>query len=100
VSGKRGWPRQRPDRLVADRGDDHDKHRREVWRRGVKPVIAHRGVEHGSGLGVIGWVVERTSAWLHNFRRLRTRYERLAELHVAFLKLGCALICWRLLGAP
>jgi len=63
-------------------------------------VIARRGAEHGSGLGVIRWVVERTFAWLYHFRRLRTRYERLAELHAAFLKLGCALICWRLLSAP
>jgi transposase len=40
-------------------------------------------------------VVERTFAWLHNFRRLRTRWERDASLHRALLTLGCALICWR-----
>jgi len=55
-------------------------------------VIARRRAGHGSGLGRQRWVVERTLAWLHNFRRLRTRYERLAELHLAFLHLGCALI--------
>src|SRR5439155_27013468 len=26
-----------------DRGYDHEKYRREVWRRGIKPVIACRG---------------------------------------------------------
>jgi transposase len=51
VSGKVGRPRQQPDRIVADRGYDHDSYRRELWRRGVKPSIAHRGTEHGSGLG-------------------------------------------------
>jgi transposase len=43
------------------------------------------------------WVVERTHAWLNRFRRLKIRYEREAEVHLAFLELGCALICWRLL---
>jgi transposase len=95
IAGKRGRPRRRPDRMIADRGYDHDKYRRELWRRGVKPVIARRGTEHGSGLGRVRWVVERTFAWLHNFRRLRIRWERNAGLHYAFLSLGCSLICWR-----
>ncbi len=95
VRGKIGRPRQRADRLIADRGYDHDKFRRELWARGVKPVIARRGIEHGSGLGELRWVVERTFAWLHQFRRLRLRWERRPELHLAFLSLACALICWR-----
>jgi transposase len=86
VAGKVGSPRRRAKRLPADRGYDHDKYRRELWARGVKPVIARRQTEHGSGLGSERWVVERGFAWLHNFRRLRTRYERLAELHQAFLR--------------
>src|SRR5689334_3286359 len=49
VAGKIGRPRQRAERLVADRSYDHDKYRRELRKRGVKPVIARRGVEHGSG---------------------------------------------------
>ena len=44
-------------------------------------------------------MVERTFAWLHNFRRLRTRYERLAEIHQAFMSLACAVICQRYLRA-
>jgi transposase len=97
VAGKVGRPRKRFDRLLADRGYDHDKYRRELRRRGVKPIIARRGAEHGSGLGRERWVVERSFAWLHNFRRLRTRYERRAELHLAFMQLGCAVICQRAL---
>ncbi len=65
----------------------------------MKPIIARRGAEHGSGLGKQRWVVERSFAWLHNFRRLRTRYERLPELHLAFMRLGCAVICQRALPA-
>jgi transposase len=41
--------------------------------------------------------VERTFAWLNQFRRLRVRYEKRADIHEAFLSLGCALICWRFL---
>ena len=59
VRGKPGRPRRRPDCVVADRGYDHDKYRRLVKQRGVWPVIARRGVVHGSGLGVVRWVVER-----------------------------------------
>lgn len=99
VAGKIGRPRKRADRLLADRGYDHDKYRRELRKRGVKPIIARRGAEHGSGLGKQRWVVERSFAWLHNFRRLRTRYERRAELHLAFMQLGCAVICQRALGS-
>ena len=40
------------------------------------------------------WVVERTLAWLNRYRRLKVRYERRADVHQAFLGLGCALICW------
>ena len=36
----------------------------------------------------------RTLAWLHRFRRLALRYERRADVHEAFLTLGCALITW------
>jgi transposase len=98
VKGRRGRPRQRPDRLLADRAYDHDKYRRELRARGIQPVIARRETQHGSGLGRRRWVVERTFAWLHGFRRLRIRYERLPELHQAFLDLGCAVICLRMLG--
>jgi transposase len=98
VAGRRGRPRRRPERLLADRAYDHDKYRRELRARGVEPVIARRETAHGSGLGHERWVVERTFAWLHGFRRLRTRYERLPELHQAFLDLGCAVICLRMLG--
>jgi transposase len=42
--------------------------------------------------------VERTFAWLNQFRRLRIRYEKRADIHEAFLALGCVLICWRFLS--
>jgi transposase len=57
--------------------------------------IARRRSEHGSGLGRYRWVVERTFAWLHQFKRLLVRYDRQAEIHEAFLALGCCIVCYR-----
>lgn len=53
VRGRVGRPHRRPDRLSADRGYDHDKHRCLVRARGVTPVIARRNTPHGSGLGKV-----------------------------------------------
>ncbi len=41
------------------------------------------------------WVVERTFAWLHAFKRLRIRSERRADIHQAMLSLACCVICLR-----
>ena len=95
VRGRVGRPRRRPERLLADRGYDHDKYRRLVWKRGIKPVIARRQTEHGSGLGRDRWVVERTFAWLHTRRRLLVRTDRRADIHESFLALACCQISWR-----
>jgi transposase len=95
VRGAVGRPRRRPVQLIADRGYDHDSYRRLVRQRGVKPLIARRQTKHGSGLGRYRWVVERTFAWLHNFKRLLVRYERRADMHHALLALGCCLVCYR-----
>ena len=62
VGGRLGRPRKRPAVILADRGYDHDKYRRLVRRRGICPVIARRGVAHGSGLGSQRRVVERAFA--------------------------------------
>ena len=98
VRGKVGRPRQRPERVTADRGYDHDTYRRQLRERGIKPEIARRQSGHGSGLGRARWVVERTFAWLHQFKRLLVRYDRRHEIHEAFLAIGCCLACFRRLA--
>lgn len=97
IGGVRGRPLSRPARIYADRGYDHDKYRRILIERNIPTSVARRGHPHGSGLGKVRWVVERTHAWLHNFRRLRIRFERHADIHEVFLKLDCCLICWNTL---
>ena len=95
IRGLRGRPRRRPGKVYADRGYDHDKYRQLLRERGITPVIARRGTGHGSGLGRLRWVVERTFAWLHAVRRLPTRYERRADTHHAMLSLACSISCLR-----
>ncbi|MFF2902045.1 hypothetical protein [Streptomyces sp. NPDC057966] len=51
VRVKCGRPWCRSDSELGDRGYDHDKCRRHGQALGVKPVIARRGTEHGSGRG-------------------------------------------------
>jgi hypothetical protein len=95
VRGRRGRPRRRPKAVYADRGYDHDSHRRRVHAKGIGTRIARRGTAHGSGLGTYRWVVEQTIALLHWFRRLRIRWEIRDDIHEAFMTLACAIICYR-----
>jgi transposase len=97
IQRPRGRPRKRPDKLHADKAYDHPKHRQTLRDRGITPRIARKGVESSARLGRHRWVVERTLAWLSRYRRLRVRDEPRADIHQAFLDLGCALICWNLL---
>ena len=88
-------PLRRPKHLYADRGYGHEVYRDKVRRFQITPHLARRGTGHGSGLGVYRWVVEGTIAPLHGFRRLRIRWEIRDDLHLAFVTLGCPVICWR-----
>jgi transposase len=99
VRGKRGRPRRRPRRLYGDRAYDSRRHRRELRARGIAAAIPRPKQQHGSGLGKQRWVVERTISWLHQYRRLRVRYERRADIHQAFLQIAGCLICLKLLNA-
>jgi transposase len=65
---------------------------------GIAAKIAWPKSGHGSGLGRECWVVERTIAWLHQYRRLRIRFERRADIHEAFLHIACS-VCLKQLEA-
>ena len=47
----RDRPWKRLEAVYCDRGYDHHEYRRQVRAKGITPVIARRGTEHGSGLG-------------------------------------------------
>jgi transposase len=87
--------RIKPIIVQGDRAYDCQRYRNRLKEKGICPQLAKRRTAHGSGLGITRWVVERTLAWLHQFRRLRVRYERRDDIHEGFLRLACAMICWR-----
>jgi transposase len=89
-----GRPRRRPAKLDADKSYDARHCRAACRRRGITPRIARRGIESRERLGRHRWVAERGFAWLSRYRRLRVRDDRLAEIHLAFLQLACALVCF------
>jgi len=89
----RGRPRKRPAKLHADKAYDIPRCRRFLHRRRIKVRIARKGIESSARLGQHRWVVERTLAWLGQFRRLTVRYERRQDIHHAFVSLGCSLVC-------
>ena len=93
--GRPGRPRKRPAKLHGDKGYDYPRCRAALWRRGITPRIARRGVEPRDRLGRHRYVVERSLAWLTGYRRLQVRYERRADILLAFTQLACALICLR-----
>ena len=97
VGGTPGRPKERPDELYADRGYDSAAARTLLRWLGVEPHIGKRGEPHGSGLGKVRWVVERTAAWVKGLRRMRVRYDRLAVIRDAFTTLAAAVVCFRIL---
>jgi transposase len=97
VGGKPGRPKEMPDELYADRGYDSEATRTLLSWLGIEPHIPKQRAAHGSGLGKVRWVVERTISWLKGLRRLRVRYDRLAVIQDAWTTLAASVICFRLL---
>jgi len=95
VRGQPGAPLRKPQEVMGDRAYDDDNRRMSLSCRGIATAIARRGQPHGSGLGIFRYVVEQTHALLHQFRRLRTRFDKRDDIHEAFMDLGCSMICWR-----
>lgn len=92
-----GEPEQMPKVLYADRGYDSESTRWILRWMGIEPKIAKRGTPHGSGLGKVRWVVERTISWLKGLRRMRVRYDRLGVIQDAWASLAASVICFRIL---
>ena len=98
VGGKPGRPKELPDEVYADRGYDSEPLRGLLRWLGIEPHIAKRRTPHGSGLGKIRWVVERTISWLTGLRRLRVRYDRLGVIMDAWATLAASIVCFRILN--
>jgi transposase len=85
-------PRRRPDKLHADKADNHRRCHHACLRRGIRHRIAHHGIESSQRLGMHRWVIQCTFAWINRFRRFAIRYERRLDVLHAFTALACSLI--------
>jgi len=96
-------PRQKPERVIMDRGYDSDGLRKQLRRRGIEPIVPHRKgrrkppTQDGRALRRYKrrWIIERTIAWLGNFRRLAVRYDRSLTIYRGFFHIACFMITLR-----
>jgi len=78
----------------GDRGYGYCQVILPLMLKGIVPLIPlARNDTHGSGLGKIRFVVERTLSWFKNFRRIVACFERCGQYLQAFHDLAAALIC-------
>jgi transposase len=98
--------RDLPHRLIGDRGYDSDPLDALLRDRyGVEMIAAHKSnrrrprTQDGRALRRRRrrWKIERLFAWLHNCRRLVTRWEYHVENFLGMLQLACARILLRYL---
>jgi transposase len=87
-----------PPRMIGDRAYDSDPLDEQLQEDyGIELIAAHRdnrvrpATQDGRPLRRANrrWVVERFFAWLHNSRRLVTRWERDVENFLGMLQLAC-----------
>ena len=93
IARPRGAPRSRPEKMHADKGYDFVFCRAYCQLRQIAARIARRGIESHERLGRYRWVVERSFAWLHQFKRLAMRTDRRADIHRGFLTLAASMVC-------
>ena len=89
-------------RRIADRAYDSDELRRHLRAQHIQLISPHRQgrtqpAQDGRPLRRYRhrWRIERTFAWLGNFRRLVVRYDYNPTIYGAFFHLACALITLR-----
>ena len=96
-------PRQKPLRVIADKACDSDPLRKRLRQRGIELICPHKknrgrpATQDGRALRRYKrrWIVERTNAWLGNFRRLVMRYDRSLTIYRAFFHIACFMIVLR-----
>jgi transposase len=93
IRGRPRRPRRKPEALYGDRQYGTPRNQQGLKERGIKDYLARQRTPHGSGLGKVRWVVERSFAWVGQARRLKIRYDKLPAIHRAFHFLQLARIC-------
>jgi len=88
---------RQPSRLIYDKAADSDPLRARLKERGIDLICPHKinrkkpKTQDGRKLRRYKrrWKIERSIAWLHNYRRIVTRWEYHAHLFLGFVKLAC-----------
>lgn len=88
-----------PKRCLADTAYDSDAFRAWLWRRGCQPVIPNnptRKRKHPFDLVAYRErnVIERTFGRLKDWRRVATRYDKLAQNYRATVTLAAIILYW------
>ena len=99
----RGRPRSHLQRVVADRGYDSDVLRMRLKQRGTELIVPYRKRVRNRRLEDKRklrryrkrWKIERTNAWLPDFRRIQVRYDRVLTVFQGFFHCACLLIALR-----
>lgn len=99
----RGRPRSKPLRLIADKAYDSDALRKSLAKRGIEFICPPRRNRKrrprydGRKMRRCKrrWKVERTFAWLGNYRRLVVRWDRDLTIYRAFFHVACLMITLR-----
>jgi transposase len=107
VARPRGRPKRRPKKLVADRGYDRSAFRRVLRGRGIRMCIPPKRrpknwkAKRGRPVVVskddyrLRYTVERSFAWLGNFRRLLIRWEYCFSVYRSWFTVAILLLCLR-----
>lgn len=97
VGGKPGRPPTHPQKRYGDAGYDSAATRSILLWLGIEPHIRHRNAAHGSHLGKVRWVVERTISWVKGLRRMRFRYDRSDTSIDAWTSVAASVVCLQIL---
>ena len=86
-------------RLLGDKAYDGAELRHDLDERGTKPVIPNRcnrkrPFGFSKRLYKLRWRIESAFNRLKDFRRIATRYDRLARNYLASVCLAAALVWW------
>ena len=88
-----------PERLLGDKAYDSAELREKLGESATKPVIPNRcnrtqPFNFSKRLYKLRWRIENAFNRLKDFRRIATRYDRLARNYLASVCLAAALVWW------
>ncbi len=98
------WTEELPERVIGDKAYDSDALDAQLDGCGIEMIAPHRKNRKKQNKTQDGrklrrykrrWKVERFFAWLQNFRRLVTRWDRKVEHFAGFVQLATIIILIR-----